>query len=98
MAKKPAKFSGRDRRNRSRSGRSLAERRLDYWRQLERLGLTVVTEHEDFIPAELLTHHEALESQITDYEKYLEALRKTIASEETGFRDYENKFFLFLKS
>ena len=50
MAEQPAKFSGRDRRNRSRSGRSLAERRLDYWRQLERLGLTVVTEHEDFIP------------------------------------------------
>ena len=92
MAEKPAKFSGRDRRNRSRSGRSLAERRLDYWRQLERLGLTVVTEHEDFVPAELLSHHQALESQITEYEKYLEALRKTIASEETGFRDYENKF------
>ena len=90
--RKKADSGSRERRNRSRSGRSLPERRLDYWRQLERLGLTVVTEHPDWVPQELLSHHEALETQITQYETYLDALRKTIEAEETGFRDYENKF------
>jgi chromosome segregation ATPase len=90
--KTKADFAGRERRDRSRSGRSLPERRLDYWRQLERLGLTVVTEHAEWVPRELLSHHEALEAQITEYETYLDALRKTIEAEETGFRDYENTF------
>ena len=92
MAKQPTDFRGKERRNRSRSGRTLAERRLDYWRQLERLGTKVVTEHASLLPDELLTHHQGLEARIAEFEVYLDALRTTIAAEETGFRDYENKF------
>ena len=92
MSKQPTDFRGKERRNRSRSGRTLAERRLDYWRQLERLGTKVVTEHASLLPDELLTHHQGLEARIAEFEVYLDALRTTIAAEETGFRDYENKF------
>ena len=91
MAQEP-KFQNSDRRRRSRTGRSLPERRLDYWRQLERLGLQVVTEHPDLLPKELIAHHEEVEARIVQFETYLDALRKTIETEETGFREYENKY------
>ena len=81
-----------ERRGRSRTGRSLPERRLDYWRELERLGLKIVTEYPDLVTGELVSHHEEIEARIVEFETYLDALRKTIEAEETGFRDYENKY------
>ncbi|MDE0883202.1 MAG: hypothetical protein OSB21_11450 [Myxococcota bacterium] len=87
-----AKQAESDRRGRSRSGRSLAERRLDYWRQLERLGSKVIVEQPHLIADELIHHYNQTEARVKEFMVYLEALRKTIEAEESGFREYENQF------
>jgi len=95
--KKQEAFSGQDRRKRSRQGRTLAERRLNYWWELERLGRQVVKEHPELIPHELVEHCAELDDQVEQHTTYLEALRSTIAAEEAGFREYENKFLVRLE-
>jgi hypothetical protein len=87
-----AKQAEPDRRGRSRGGRSLAERRLDYWRELERLGRKVLAEQPHLVADELVHHYNQTEARVGEFMVYLDALRKTIEAEESGFREYENKF------
>jgi chromosome segregation ATPase len=85
-------YKGIERRKRKRGGRSINDRRLDYWRELERHGKRMVGQFAEQVPAEWVSHHEMLDGSIEQHVAYLQALRETIEAEEQGFRALENKY------
>jgi hypothetical protein len=85
-------YKGQERRKRQRSARSINDRRLDYWRELERHGRRMVGDFADDIAPELVAHYALLDASVQEHETYLNALRETIEAEEQGFRTLENKY------
>ncbi|MBM65269.1 MAG: hypothetical protein CMH55_03430 [Myxococcales bacterium] len=91
-----APYQGPERRSGQRQ-KSLSQRRLAYWREVEDLGREVLTHHGEGLAADLLTLYRQLEDAKVEHADYLEALRKTIEEEERGFKEWENTFLARLE-
>ena len=89
-------YQGPERRSGQRN-KSLSQRRLAYWREVEQLGLDLHEKYNERLPDDLLSLYRQLQDSRVEHEQYLEALRKTIEEEERGFKEWENTFLARLE-